>query len=329
MQGLSKELLLRKVAPGTGTVLILGSTGTGKTHLAHEIHNASSRKQKPFISVNLGTLNENLFESELFGHEKGAFSGAYQKRLGKFEAAQGGTIFLDEIGELSLTMQTKLLDVLYNKSMTPVGSNRIINLDIRIITATNRNLEQMVKKGLFREDLYFRIKIFSTTLPDIANDFVRLKYWIDFFLQQHGKANAQIYRLSDAARRKLMERSWPGNLRELKNCLEFAVTLCEGSEIQAEDLPIYKGEIPNLASSVHDSFPLLYQDAKAKFEKAYLISVLRRNRGKINQTAKATQISKVTLIEKIRRYQIDVERIKFEIFRNSESFQSENYLTTP
>ncbi len=290
--------------------------------MARKIHEASQRKQKPFISVNLGTLNENLFESELFGHEKGAFSSAHQKRIGKFEMAQGGTIFLDEIGELSLPMQTKLLDILYSKTMTPVGSNRVIDLDVRIIAATNRNLKDMVLKGEFREDLYFRIQIFSTTLPDIANDFVRLKYWIDFFLKQHGKLNSQQYILSDQARRKLMEHTWPGNLRELKNCLEFAVTLCESQTIEVENLPAYSGDVLHRSRNQISEFPLLFQDAKAQFEKAYLMAMLKRFNGKINQTARAIQISKVTLIEKIRLYQINIEQIKFENFFIEKTNQS-------
>ncbi len=320
MQGITKELLLRKVAPGDGTILILGSTGTGKSHLAQQIHRASSRRSKPFVSVNLGTLNENLFESELFGHEKGAFSGAHQKRVGKFEAAQGGTIFLDEIGELSLGMQTRLLDCIYSKRMTPVGSNRELDLDVRILAATNRDLAKMVKEGKFREDLYFRINIFSTSLPDISQDFTRLQYWINFFLKEMSNQFHQDFLLDDSAKQKLISHNWPGNLRELKNSIEYAATMCEGNKISAEDLPIYKSEISS-ATRKNDivSFPIAFHQAKAEFEEQFLTTMLSRFSGTINQTARETQISKVTLIDKIRRYGIDIEKIKYEKYLNSAS----------
>lgn len=327
MQTISKELLLDRVAPGEGTVLILGSTGTGKTHLAREIHKRSQRNRKPFVSVNLGTLNENLFESELFGHEKGAFSGAHQSRVGKFEAAQGGTIFLDEIGELTLSMQTRLLDLIYTKTLSPVGSNRVVNLDVRIIAATNRNLKEMVKKGEFREDLFFRLNIFSTRLPDISKDPEQLQTWILRFLREHQTSSGDVYSLSQCALRKLLEHSWPGNLRELRNCIEYAVTMANGPLITANDLPIYTDQSADTDPGTHTCFPLLFHQAKAEFEETFLRAMLSRFNGKINKTARETQISKVTLIEKIRRYQIDIESIKYQNYISSKVKESGNYLT--
>lgn len=329
MTGLDRDTILRKIAPSDGTVLLLGETGTGKTHLAREIHRASQRKCGPFVCVNLGTLNENLIESELFGHEKGSFSGAVQRRIGKLESAQGGTIFLDEIGELSLSMQTRLLDAIYSKSISPVGSNRKIHLNVRVITATNRDLEGLVANGEFREDLYFRINTFFTKLPNIRENRSDLANWIQIFLSAKADEDNREYSLTNEAKELMLDYTWPGNLRELKNCIEFATTLAETNEISTADLPIYMTvESASQFSKLTSDFPLLFHQAKAQFEENYLLAMLQKFSGKINQTARATQMSKVTLIEKIRRYNIDIEQIKFEQYQNRRMNQSGSGLTS-
>jgi len=222
--------LVHKVAKTDANVLITGENGTGKELIAREIHNVSNRKNEVFISVDLGTISENLFESELFGHKKGAFTDAKENRIGKFEAANGGTLFLDEIGNLSLAMQAKLLSAIQNRVITRVGSNAEITFDIRLVCATNCDLEKMVQKGKFREDLLYRINTIHLEVPALRYRDKDILLMGDFFLNRfahkYGKGNLKI---GEKAQQKLLEHSWPGNVRELQHTIERAVILSEKS----------------------------------------------------------------------------------------------------
>lgn len=308
---------IEKIAATDHTILITGRTGTGKSHLAQEIHNKSPRREQKFVSVNLATLSETLIESELFGHEKGSFSGADAKRIGKLESANGGTIFLDEIGELTPKLQTKLLDALNNQVISPVGSNREIKLDIRIITATNRDLESMIQKGEFREDLFYRINTFQVHLDDLKNSSDRIIQMAkQFIAKASSDQNIPIQKIDETFLSFLKQHNWPGNIRELKNVTEFAVAMSEGGEVNLSSLPPYlRGEsskMHRLSSSLEFKFPMDYREAKSQFEKSYLQEVLLLNSGLINLTARKSGMSKVTLIDKIRRYEIDVATIRYQ-----------------
>lgn len=321
------DQLVNRIAQTNHTVLITGKTGTGKTHMAKDIHCLSSRKEKSFISINLATLNENLIESELFGHEKGSFSGADQKRIGKLELGAGGTVFLDEIGELSPRLQTKLLDALNHKVIYAVGSNREVKLDVRIIAATNRDLEKMVTAGTFREDLYYRLNTFQIQLPDLAAQPDRIIELAQDFLsqtctEQGSKAKYMDFNYIE----KLKTYNWPGNVRELKNALDFSVAISVDDTLRPEQLPPYiqkrlnekKSTVNELKNNHWDlQFPIDYRIAKEQFEKNYLKEMLIHFNGKVNLTARSTNISKVTLIEKIRRYEINLEEIKYANYQTS------------
>lgn len=306
----------KKIARTSHTVLITGRTGTGKSHLARQIHDWSDRAANRFVAVNLATLSENLIESELFGHEKGAFSGADVKRIGKLESGNGGTVFLDEIGELSPRLQTKLLEALNSQTISPVGSNREIQLDIRIVAATNRNLADLVKRGEFREDLYFRLNTFELCLPDLAADPRRIVELARSFVKKSSdKGQFPCPDFSPEFIAALQTHSWPGNVRELKNAMDYALAMGGEGPLGAEHLPASvqnnKTEFRSLPVAP-SALPTDYRAAKSLFEKTYLEEILVRFDGRINVTANRTGISKVTLIEKIRRYQIDVAAIKYQ-----------------
>jgi len=229
--------LMEKAGKSDITVSIYGETGTGKELVARAIHQNSVRKNKPFVAVNVGAIPSELIESELFGHEKGSFTGAHQRRIGKFEEAQQGTLFLDEIGEMDLNMQVKILRCLQEKEIVRVGGNKPIKIDIRVITATNRLLSQEVKAGKFRKDLYYRLMGLPIELPllkDRGNDILILaKYFINRFAREQGLDKKN---LSVLARKKLMSYSYPGNVRELKAVVERALVMTEGTKIEAEDI---------------------------------------------------------------------------------------------
>ena len=229
--------LMRKVENVNISVLVTGQSGTGKELVASALHYNSERKRKPFVAVNVAAIPEDLIESELFGHEKGAFTGANQKRIGMFEQADRGTIFLDEIGELDINMQSKLLRVLQERKVTRLGGSKEINLDIRVITATNKNLWEEVQKGKFREDLYFRLQGFMIHLPplqDRGNDILLLaKYFANKFCKQQKVVSKQF---NSEAIKTMLTYSWPGNIRELKSMMERAILISESDKIMADDL---------------------------------------------------------------------------------------------
>jgi DNA-binding NtrC family response regulator len=320
---------LQKIARSNNTILITGATGTGKSYLAKRIHECSARRERKYVAINLATLNENLIESELFGHERGAFSGADQKRQGKLEAANGGTVFLDEIGELPVRLQVKLLDALNHKVITPVGGNREIQLDIRIIAATNKNLAQMVQEGNFREDLYYRINTFEIELKSLSGQNAVIeghaRQFAEQCAQEQGKPTPN---LSAAYIEALLSYNWPGNIRELKNALDYGVAICSTPELDRQCIPLYiqkklqhsTPHAPSLSPISFSKLPVDYYESKAIFEKSYLLEMLSRFNGRINHTARATKISKVTLIDKIRRYEIDVNAIKFRNYIHTQNY---------
>ncbi len=242
---------VHQVAPGRSTVLLRGESGTGKEVIARAIHSLSPRKDAPFIRVNCAALTETLLESELFGHEKGAFTGATQERKGRFELAHGGTLFLDEIGEISPAFQTKLLRVLQEREFERVGGNKPIQVDVRLIFATNRNLEEAVTGGRFREDLYYRINVVSISLPPLRERRQDIPLLVEYFLQKFNKDNQRRLAVAAPALQILLDCNWPGNVRELENCIERTATMTRGSEIQNLDLPCQQGKCLSMALHGH------------------------------------------------------------------------------
>jgi Nif-specific regulatory protein len=231
-------LLIERVADSNITVLIQGETGTGKELVSREIHEHSHRLRGRLVQVNCAAIPETLIESELFGHEKGAFTGALYARRGRFEEAHGGTIFLDEIGELSLSAQGKLLRVLQERQVQPLGSSRVINVDVRVIAATNRNLEQNMSLGLFRSDLFYRLNVFPIVLPPLRERGEDIRILADYFVIKYSKElNKPITKISSAAYDAFSLYPWPGNVRELENCIERAILLAPGKTIEKEQLP--------------------------------------------------------------------------------------------
>lgn len=324
-------------------VLIRGESGTGKELVAKAIHFNSERREGKFVAVNCSAIPESLFESEFFGHEKGAFTGAEQRKIGRFQFAEGGTLFLDELGDLPLHMQVKLLRVLQEKLFTPVGSNQDIETDVRIIAATNRDLESMITKNQFRDDLYYRLNVMPIVLPPLRErreDIERLVHlFVKKFNKSHGK---EVRRVSAEALLCLKNYDWPGNIRELENVIEHTFILNDGHEVLLSHLPekllkavnvqlpsknknetssvvLPEGELQEgdgagvQASSVvvedkKIEIPIEnfdFQKQKEEFERLFIIEALRANGGKINQTALQANIPKKTLLRKIEKYGID------------------------
>lgn len=230
--------LLEMVAPSEATVLILGETGTGKELVAQAIHRNSQRAAGPFVVVNCAALPENLLESELFGHERGAFTGAANKKDGRFLLAHHGTLFLDEIGELTLSLQAKILRVLQTREFEPLGGTRTIKADVRIIAATNRNVERMVREGSFREDLFYRLNVFPVVLPPLRERLADLPVLANFFLKKYREKNRRGVKILGPEVLEACQRyAWPGNIRELENVIERGVILCQGEVLTVKDLP--------------------------------------------------------------------------------------------
>lgn len=294
------------------SVLIRGENGTGKELVARAIHFNGPRKNGPFVAVNCAAIADTLIESELFGHEKGAFTGADQRRIGKFQFASGGTLFLDEIGETSPALQVKLLRVLQDQSFTPVGSNREIKTDVRVIAATNRDLESAMKNGTFREDLFYRLNVMPIFLPPLRNrkeDIAPLAHhFIDKFNLKHSKTISSI---SPEALGALESFHWPGNIRELENAIEHAFILESTSQLTFQSLPDYlrknARKRPSLTKSgtVTEEPELMdWERRREDFERQFIIEALKRFNGRINQTADQSNIPKNTLLRKIRKYGI-------------------------
>jgi len=285
--------LTRKVARTDVTVLITGENGTGKELIAQELHQASNRKNEVFISVDMGTIAETLFESELFGHLKGAYTDAKEDRVGKFEAANGGTLFLDEIGNLSLQMQAKLLSVIQNREIVRVGSNKTIPVDIRLLCATNCNLNQMVSEGVFREDLLYRINTIHVEVPSLRDRegdiLVLAEFFLNKFALKYGKFGLQIDNL---AKEKLKEYHWPGNIRELQHTIERAVILSEEKILKSANFSL---------NTSTGSIPENYVNTLEEMEEIMITNALTKHEGNYTAAASELGITRQTLYNKMKR----------------------------
>jgi DNA-binding NtrC family response regulator len=287
--------LIHTVAPADTTVMIRGESGTGKELVAKAIHINSRRKYFPIIPVNCGALAESILESELFGHEKGAFTGAQFKRKGKFEMADGGTIFLDEIGSVTPKMQVELLRVIESKQFSRVGGNQIIKSDFRVIIATNESLEDLVKQGKFREDLYYRLNVFSIIIPPLRERIGDIPVLAFYFLNNFCTAmNKNIKNISPEAMEFLCRYDWPGNVRELENAIERAVVVGKGDTIKVDDLPFHVSSSPSTNMDGDKSMTAM--------EKKHISRVLNENNWNISKSALELEIDRVTLYNKINKY---------------------------
>jgi transcriptional regulator with PAS, ATPase and Fis domain len=273
-------------------VLLRGESGTGKEVIARSIHFLSPRKEAPFIKVNCAALTETLLESELFGHERGAFTGAQYRKKGKFEVADGGTIFLDEIGDISLKTQTDLLRVLQEKEIVRVGGTQSIPVDFRCVAATNRDLAAMVKEGTFRPDLYYRLNVFTIHLPPLRDRREDIPLLVEHFLGKHATAmNKPVPRVSAAALDLLLSYPWPGNVRELENAIERALVIGRGAEIQASDFPFQLHPAEASAGRTLEDV-----------ERGHIERVLEETSWNLSRASRILDIDRTTLYHKLRRY---------------------------
>ncbi|SMC96240.1 PAS domain S-box-containing protein [Desulfocicer vacuolatum DSM 3385] len=302
--------LIEKAAESNAPVIILGESGTGKELVANAIHMCSSRKQQPFIKLNCAALNESLLESELFGHVKGAFTGAHTRRTGRFEAAHGGSFFLDEIGDAPLSIQTKLLRVLESGQFEAVGDVNPTSVDVRIITATNQDLNAMISRRLFREDLFFRINVIPIHLPPLRHRTEEIPLLVNTFIHRlNSQSEKTIIGLTPHAMERFMAYEWPGNIRELKNALEYAYVITEKDSIHADHLPRQiqkKSKITRQATlkRTHKNISLPRNN-----EKEALVAALKTTGGNQSQAARILGINRVTVWNRMKKYGIDLQKI--------------------
>lgn len=317
--------MVKQVAPSRATILVLGENGTGKEMIAKAAHQLSPRAKSPLITVHCAGLAANILESELFGHEKGAFTGAHERRLGRFELANGGSLFLDEIGEIDHTTQVKLLRFLGERTFERMGSNKTISVDVRLIAATNRNLLKLVEEGKFREDLYYRLRVVQITMPPLRERVGDIPLLAHRFLKEFSRENAKnIREFTSDAMDALLGHNWPGNVRELRSAIEHAVVLSKGSKISLRDLPIeirqgISGEDRVTFSGKADSLPVSVRTGSAgaakpvgvsglnlqDAEKTLIFKALEEVGGNRTLAAKKLGISRRTLHRKLRQYQLD------------------------
>ena len=297
--------LVRQVAPTRATVLISGESGTGKELIAKAIHNLSPRSRQPMVTVHCAALPPTLLESELFGHEKGAFTGAQERRIGRFEQAQGGTLFLDEIGEIDSTTQVKLLRFLGERTFERLGSNKTITADVRLITATNRNLSELVQEGKFRDDLFFRLRVVELEMPCLRDRRVDIPLLAQAFVSDFSRENGKNVReILPEAMDVLLNYSWPGNVRELRTAIEHAVVLCRGDKIAVRDLPNAvrgQGATGVSGKSLSGGSDLSVKEA----EKELIIRALKESRGSRTDAAKKLGMSRRTLHRKLHTYRLE------------------------
>jgi len=307
-----------QVAASDVTVLLRGESGTGKELIARAIYHHSHRKENPFLIINSAAIPETLLESELFGYEKGAFTDARERRIGKLEQGNAGTIFLDEIGDMPVSIQTKILRVLEDRSFERLGGNKTIKVDVRLITATNRDLEALIKEGRFREDLYYRLNVVTINIPSLRERKEDIPGLAEYFVRKHGRElNRNINKVSSEALKILQEHPWPGNVRELENTIKKAILFTKGSIILPEDIFIkegisYKGadvkaELENIlgrlvAQALKEKNPDLYTNIIGEIERILIIETLKQTRGNQSQAAKLLGISRPTLKDKLTRF---------------------------
>ncbi len=308
--------IIYKLSKVDTPVLIRGESGTGKELVARAIHCNSHRRKEPFVAINCAAIPESLIESELFGHEKGAFTGADKKKIGKFQFAGNGTIFLDELGELSVSMQAKLLRVLQEQVVTPIGANKDIPVHARILAATNQPLEEMMEAKTFREDLFYRLNILPISLPPLRQRREDIPSLVDFMIAKFNeKHKRKIQGMEKNALAKLLVYNWPGNIRELENAIERSFICEAGTKLTLESLPpnvcsdARSGATSKSSNPSEDDFfgteKLDYPILKEKFEREFIVRALTAFRGKINQTAEHTNMTKVTLLRKLQKFEID------------------------
>jgi DNA-binding NtrC family response regulator len=296
--------MVRQVAPARTTVLLLGESGTGKELVAKAIHQLSPRAQGPMITVHCAALSPTLLESELFGHEKGAFTGAHERRIGRFEQAQGGTLFLDEIGEIDATVQVKLLRFLGERTFERVGSNKTLTADVRLITATNKNLDEQVKEGKFRDDLFFRLAVLPIVLPPLRQRSGDIPLLARTFLKEFaGENDKNVNDFTPEALEALMNYAWPGNVRELRTAIEHAVVLTRGEKIGVRDLPATL----RFTSTGGSPARLLAQPdlTVAEAEKQLILRALKECAGNRTEAAKKLGMSRRTLHRKLHLYRLE------------------------
>ncbi|MBN2031864.1 MAG: sigma-54-dependent Fis family transcriptional regulator [Deltaproteobacteria bacterium] len=306
---------IRSVAPTKSTVLLAGETGTGKGVMASLIHKHSNRRDSQFISVHCGAIPDTLLESELFGHEKGAFTGAVRRKLGKFEIARGGTIFLDEIGTITASAQIKLLQILQDGSFNRVGGEETIEANVRVIAATNMNLKEMCDAGLFRKDLYYRLNVFPIEISPLRDRKDDIPHFVEVFLRRMNKFNSkEIYHVHPSVLESFQRYSWPGNIRELENLIERAYILETTSVLRPESFPSELFETPGLASNEASDTSLSLAEARRLglegIERNYIKGQLLKNRGKIKDTAKASGITTRQLHKLMKKHNIRKEDFK-------------------
>ena len=291
MKNMLREV--ESVAQTNSSVIITGESGTGKELVARAIHANSPRKFFPFVSVHCGALTESLLESELFGHEKGAFTGAMYNRKGRFEMADSGSIFLDEIATISTKMQVELLRVLESKTFIRVGGNKEISSDFRVICATNKDLKSMVEKGTFREDLFYRLNVVNIHIPPLRDRIEDIPLLVDYFINKYCTSmNKPLASIDPSALKRLQEFNFPGNIRELENMIERAIVVGDGKKISLRDLPLDKTIVNNSAESLDD------------FEKTYILLILNKYNWNISRAANALKVDRVTLYNKIKKYSL-------------------------
>jgi two-component system response regulator HydG len=295
------EEIVRKVSPTDTTVLLSGESGTGKELVARAIHRHSSRKDKPFVVVDCGSLVESLFESELFGHVKGSFTGASATKYGRLELANGGTVFFDEIGNISMSVQTKLLRVLQEREITKVGSSQVIQVDVRVVAATNRDLQEATQAGTFRDDLFYRLSVVPITLPPLRDRRDDIPSLANYFLKKYNqKRKKNVRAISGRAMKALVEYDWPGNVRELENAIERAVVLTENDTIEPSDLLYY-----GLNAAAPPKSEVSEPQRLADLEKEHIARTLKMLNGHKSKTAECLGIDRKTLRSKLKRYAIE------------------------
>ena len=296
-----------KAAPTPATVLITGESGTGKELVAGAIHRLSSRRQKPMVQVNCAAIPEELIESELFGHEKGSFTGAVRKQVGKFVAADGGTIFLDEIGDMSARTQAKVLRVLQSGEVEPVGAHQTVTVDVRVLAATNRNLEEAIDEGEFREDLFYRLNVVPIRTPPLREHLEDVPELVDYFVRQYaGSNNYRLKTFSDDALEHLKSLPWKGNVRELKNVVERLLILAPGDEVSRQDVVTGLGDgRPGLGGALAAARTL--KEFRMGAEKLFLVRKLRENEWNVTATAKSIETPRSNLYKKMKQYGIERE----------------------